>query len=185
MYIIPFIFYNSATIIMYNLSYTKYTGWSRLQSIFCIPLLFIKLYDINKIASDLIWLNSFGCAISIHFFYILTNYEILNIMASRNLIKFKFYKKIHNKFIIHLIADALLHWSPCLLCLIYIKHEYHNHKKYIWLLPAITHTSYSYLLIRSWNPCSLYELDDIYPIWKYRTAWILTFIGYYIISYTI
>jgi hypothetical protein len=83
MYIIPFIFYNSATIIMYNLSYTKYTGWSRLQSIFCIPLLFIKSYDINKIASDLIWLNSFGSFLSQKMNVIIPIESIFEIKAKR------------------------------------------------------------------------------------------------------
>jgi len=48
--ILPIISYCTATTIMYNLSIynnNKYTGWSRLQSIFCIPFLFIKKYDMK------------------------------------------------------------------------------------------------------------------------------------------
>ena len=118
--IIPIISYNIATLIMYKLSkyhnnklYNKYTGWSRLQIIFCVPFLFIKYYDINSIASDLIYLNSFGCGISVHIFYILSNYKVLDILASRSLNKFKIYNYfIRYKIIIHLIADGILHWTP-------------------------------------------------------------------------
>jgi len=191
---IPIISYCIATLIMYNLSiynknklYNKYTGWSRLQIIFCIPFLFIKKNNISYIASDLIYLNSFGCSFAVYVFYILSNYQVLNILASRSLNKFIIYQKlcyfIRYKIFIHLIADLILHGTPILLSCLFINHTpIYTYKKKLWLVPAITHVLYPYLLIKTWNPTELYEINIIYPIWKYYIGWIGTFFGYYFIS---
>ena len=187
----PIISYNFATLIMYKLSiynknklYNKYTGWSRLQILFCIPFLFIKYHNINSIASDLIYLNSFGCAISVHIFYILSNYKVLDILASRSLKKFKLYNYfIRYKIIIHLLADGLLHWTPAYISYLYIDHnQNYSYKKYIWLIPACSHVIYPYILTKSFNPTTLYDINIVYPEWKYMLGWILTFIGYFIVS---
>ena len=74
---IPFFFYESALFFMYNLSklnknkkFNKYTGWSRLQIISCLP--FLLFNDESKsIAADLIWTNSIGCYLTIHGFYLI------------------------------------------------------------------------------------------------------------------
>jgi hypothetical protein len=50
------------------------------------------------------------------------------------------------------------------------------------LIPAITHVSYPYLLIKSWNPTTLYDIPITFPNWKYVVGWIGTFGGYYLIS---
>jgi hypothetical protein len=108
--------YNLATATMYVLStmhnhtqYQHYTGWSRLQSIFCIPFLY------HPQASDLIRINSFGCFISVHIFYSLSRYEILHTLASRSLQPFALYRSCKYKRLVHFIADFIVHGTPCVL----------------------------------------------------------------------
>lgn len=193
--IMPIASYCTATFIMYYLSihyknnlYNKYTGWSRLQIIFCIPFVFIKKNNISYIASDLIYLNSIGCAFAVHIFYILSNYQVLNILASGYLKKLVIYQKlceiIKYKIIIHLFADALLHGTPILLSYLFITPSpIYIYKHYIWFIPAISHVLYPYLLIKSWDPTKLYNINIIYPNWKYWFGWLGTFLGYYLISH--
>jgi hypothetical protein len=191
---LPIISYCSATLIMYNLSisqenkiYNKYTGWSRLQIIFCIPFLFYE-NNMSYIASDLIYFNSFGCLFAVHVFYFLSKYRVLDILASRSLKKYAIYQKlcyfIKYKIIIHLIADLILHGTPAIVSYLYLKPTpIYPYKKYLWLLPAISHVLYPYLLIKTWNPIKLYEINIIFPNWIYMLGWIGTFSGYYLISY--
>lgn len=149
---------------------------------------FYKKYNVSYIASDLIYLNSFGCFFAVHVFYILSNYQVLNILVSRSLNKLVIYQKlcyfIKYKIIIHIIADGILHGTPALIsCLFINQTPIYPYKKYIWLIPATTHVLYPYLLIKSWNPTKLYEINIIYPDWKYYIGWFGTFLGYYLISY--
>lgn len=175
----PVVCYCGASAVMWGLAHRQYTGWSRLQSAACVPLLFTPC---RAAAAELIWLNSFGCAISIHLFYGLTGYGVLNLLAARSLRRFPCYAGARNKFALHLGADALLHLSPCLLCWLFVAREPQRvAPARLWLLPAVTHVAYPYLLIGTCNPCALYDLDDIYPAWKYRAAWVLTFVAYSLI----
>jgi hypothetical protein len=167
---LPFLSYHSATMIMYALGHKKYTGWSRLQSMFCIPFLFTSY---SNVATELIWLNSFGCALSVHLFYAVTHYEVLHLLASRSLSSSSYYQKTRYKKLCHFIADAILHGTPCLLCLGLSRER----QPYVWIVPALTHVSYPYIMIGTWNPSSLYGVDD-YPKWKYRLCWIGTFFIY-------
>ena len=62
----------------------------------------------------------------------------------------------------------------------YIGHL-HTYKKYIWIIPASSHVIYPYLLTGHFNPTTLYEINIVYPEWKYILGWILTFISYFTI----
>jgi len=152
----------SATFLMYTLSkyhqnksYQKYTGWSRVQILSCIFLS-------NPIALDLIYLNSFGCLISVHIFYSLSNYKVLHILASRS---------VGNHKIVHFVADGFIHGTPALLSYMLITPQAHPYKNYVWILPAVTHVVYPYLLIQSWNPTELYDIPLTFPTWKYAVGW--------------
>jgi len=181
---IPVISYCTATGIMYALSsyhqnrkYQYYTGWSRLQSIFCIP--FVHSHDM---ATDLIYLNSFGCLISVHVCYLLTDYGVLHEVASRSLKDYRFYQRCSYKKSLHYIADGLLHGTPALLCVLYLTPT--SHKTHVWILPAVSHVAYPYLLLRQFDPSPLYEVSYD-PSWKIAVAWAGTFCGYWILSYFI
>jgi hypothetical protein len=152
-----------------------YTGWSRLHSLFCLPFLFTSY---KAMAADLIWLNSCGCALSVHLFYSLTYYEPLSIIATRTFAKYK----IHSTFVRHLIADSCIHCTPiCLSLFLYTttKISYKN-KEYIWLVPALSH-AIVYPCLTSWNPAITYKVDRTYPTWKYAVGWMGTFFSYSIV----
>lgn len=193
--LLPIISYLIATIIMYKLSlthdnkqYNKYTGWSRLQILFCSPFLLIKNHDISKIATDLIWYNSFGCALSVHIFYILSKYEAFNILTSRSLSKFKIYSKINAKYkiLLQILSDLFVHFTPIFISYLYLDtSQPYKYKEYLWLLPAIIHLIYPYILIRSWRVEKLYEININYSIFIYLIGWLSIFIGYYVISINI
>jgi hypothetical protein len=163
--------YNMATILMYAFRHKHYTGWSRMQILFCIPFLYTKHYPY---ASDLIFINSFGCFISVHIFYCLSWYDILHILASRSLTPFHFYQTCHYKKLVHFIADFIIHGTPCLVAL-RLPREPHPYKNYMWILPALTHVSYPYLLTGSFNPAPLYNITGYS---NYKLGWVLTIVGY-------
>jgi len=190
--LLPIISYLIATVIMYILSlkhdnkqYNKYTGWSRLQIIFCCPFLLIQDYDISKIATDLIWYNSFGCALSVHIFYILSRYETFDILTSRSLTKFKIYSEINAKYklFLQILADLIIHFTPIFLSYLYLDtSRLFRYKEYLWLIPAVIHLIYPYILIRSWKVEKLYEINKNYSKSIYFIGWLSIFIGYYAIS---
>lgn len=172
--------YTSATFLMYSMAkynenkkYQTYTGWSRLQILFCIP------FYTNPKVCDLIFLNSFGCFISVHMFYCLSNYEILHTLASRSLSPYDFYIQSKHKKMLHFMADFILHGSPCLFSLC-LKNEPYPYKEYVWLLPAITHVTYPYLLTKSFDPSPLYNITGYS---NYQIGWFLTIFGYGLTSY--
>ena len=61
----------AATAVMWRRAHRRYTGWSRPQSAACAPLLFTPC----RAAAELIWLNSFGRAVSTYIFDAITRYE--------------------------------------------------------------------------------------------------------------
>jgi len=163
--------YNMATILMYASRHKHYTGWSRMQILFCIPFLYTNHY---LYASDLIFINSFGCFISVHVFYCLSGYDILHILASRSLSSFYLYQVCNYKKLVHFIADFIIHGTPCLVAL-RLPRESHPYKNYMWILPALTHVSYPYLLTGSFNPAPLYNITGYS---NYKLGWALTILGY-------
>lgn len=188
--LLPIISYCIATLIMYKLSiyhnnkqYYKYTQWSRLQIILCIPFLFIKTHDISKIASDLMWYSAFGCAFSCHLFFLLTNYEPFFIITTRILSKFNFYRTTKYKLFFQILADFIIHIVPTILVYKYIDcRQDYKYKKYIWLLPAFIHFIYPYLLIKSWKCSKIYKIYKTYPNLVYIIGWSGTIIFYYLLS---
>jgi hypothetical protein len=163
--------YNMASVLMYSMGHAHYTGWSRLQICYCIPFLYTPYY---QYAADLIIINSFGCFISVHMFYCLSRYEILHILASRSLSSFRFYQTCKYKKIMHFIADFIIHGTPCLVAL-RLPRDPHPYKNYMWILPAMTHVSYPYLLTGSFNPAPLYNITGYS---NYKLGWALTLLGY-------
>ena len=184
----PILSYCFATFIMYTLckthkykAYHTYTGWSRFQSLCCIPFLYSEKY--KNVASTLIWLNSIGCYVAVHVFYIVTKYEVLHILAERSFCHYPKYTTLSRKqqYIVHFIGDTILHGTPVFISYCILPPVYKN--EYIWILPASIHVSYSYLLLGIWNPNILYQIYKPYPHWK--LAWAGTIMGYYIINKTL
>ena len=168
--------YTMATFFMYTIQHPNYTGWSRLQSICCIPFLYT---NDAPLATDLIILNSFGCLFSVHLFYILSQYEILHTLASRSLQPYAFYRQSNHKKQLHYIADFIVHGTPACLC-VFLHPTSYDYKSYVWILPVVPHVTYSYFLTRSFNPAPLYKIsgyDD-----DYKLGWFLTCVAYYCIS---
>ena len=184
----PIVSYNMATGIMYTLSkrsgcrqYNKYTGWSRLQILCCLP--WICKRDVSNLARDLIHLNSFGCAIAVHVFYLLSGYKVLNILASRSLKSYTLNQYLYDNMVIHLLADFMIHGTPAVLCYYYIvPSPSYTYREYVWMIPAISHVMYPYMLVRSWDPTGLYEIPIKFHYWKYVVGWMGTFCGYYVVS---
>jgi len=168
--------YNMATLLMYSVSHKYYTGWSRMQIFFCIPYLYTNQ---SKYASDLIFINSLGCFISVHCFYCLSGYEVLHILASRSLSSFHMYKTCNHKKLLHFIADFMVHGTPCLFAL-RLPRESHPYKNYMWILPALTHVSYPYMLTGSFDPAPLYNITGYS---NYKLGWLLTIVGYAVTSF--
>ena len=168
--------YAMATFFMYTIKFPTYTGWSRLQSICCIPFLYTT--DAS-IATDLIILNSFGCLFSVHVFYSLSQYHILHTLASRSLQPYAFYQQSNHKKQLHYIADFILHGTPACLC-VFLNPTPYAYQSYVWILPAMTHVTYPYFLTGSFNPAPLYKMtgyDD-----AYKHGWFWTCVAYYGIS---
>lgn len=171
----PVVSYCTATFFMYRLSmihpkYRMYTGWSRMQILFCIPWL------PDPVATNLIYLNAFGCLLSVHMWYGLSNYEVLHILASRSLSPFN----LHSTWM-HYVSDGVIHGTPALLAL-RLTPVYHP---YLWLLPACTHVMYPYIVQGHWDPTRLYDIPIQYPAWKFVIGWTCNFIGYFFINQSI
>ena len=108
----------AATAVMWRRAHRRYTGWSRPQSAACVPLLFTPC----RAAAELIWLNSFGRAVSTHIFDAITRYEALNLLAARSPRRCSPLRGVRNKFALHMGAPR----EPA----------------HLWPLPAVTHVAY-------------------------------------------
>ena len=108
-----------------------------------------------------------------HIFYILSKYHVLNILVSKHLQKYKLYndyKKYTNNFIVHFLADALLHWTPAYLAYLYINPDHtYKYKNYI------SHVSYPYLLIKSFDANKLYDVNMAIKFWMVRNFYCILF----------
>jgi hypothetical protein len=135
-------------------------------------------------ALQLLYLNVWGCAVSVHIFYGLSNYKALHYFAHKHLKCYSLYSSLtfQQQQLTHFIADGIIHGSPILVCSFFKPSMAYSFSNHIWLLPAITQVSYSYLLIQSFDVSILYNYP--YPYSKYHIyiGWIGTFVSYFILN---
>jgi hypothetical protein len=127
----------------------NYTDWVRLQlfvwSTCCME---------HPWTGTLIWTNAAGCFYAMHGIYLLTNYCLLDELASR------FYQNYFGIYgsgrCAHLLADSVVHGLPVIFA--YKMRGGTPPFKYAWLVTGIPHACYTFAVLGTWDPARLYKL---------------------------
>ena len=130
----------------------KYPDWARLQ----ILVLYSCCLD-DPWSRDLIWLNAVGVLLASHYLYMLSGYALLDNIGR------DFFKNVvgydHSGRALHLAVDLLHQGAPALFA--YGVHITEQGPRppappYLWLVTAIPHAVYGYLLTGQWGLKTFY-----------------------------
>jgi len=138
----------------------KYTDWIRIQL-----FVWATCCAEHPWTESLIWTNAVGCYFAIQGIYALTEYRLLDELASRFFLN-HFGIQASSR-VAHVLVDSVVHGLPVLLALGYRTEA--PPLRFAWVLTAVPHATYAYWVQGSWDPAPLYQLP---PTPKHLIPWI-------------